>query len=218
MRTYISPIGYDSRRVTRPILSNGLDEGDHIILLRPDADENDQRARSAIRDVTDFLEEIEPDVQLDTAEITYDDLSGAALECSDILQAAEGDLIVALTGGAREILVPFALAAFVHAPRIHQTLTFSDVDGRVREWALPVLQAHVPQKAQRTLAVISEADSPISMPALTEQIEQSKSTATRHVDTLAENDAVTTFRDGKTKYAEITFTGRLLLRAGVQER
>ncbi|WP_049972521.1 helix-turn-helix domain-containing protein [Haladaptatus cibarius] len=214
MRTYISPIGYDSRRVTRPILSNGLDEGDQIILLRPNTENDDQRARSAIRDVTDLLEEIEPDVQFDKEEITYDDLSSAALECSDILQAADGDLVVALTGGAREILIPFALASFIHAPRIHQTLTFSDVDQRVREWSLPVLQAHVPRKAHQTLAVIAEADAPLSMSDLTEQIEQSKSTATRHVETLAENEVVTTFRDGKTKYAEITFTGELLLRAG----
>ena len=35
MTTYLSPIGYDSARVTRPVLSEGIDRGDTVVLLQP---------------------------------------------------------------------------------------------------------------------------------------------------------------------------------------
>jgi len=51
MTIYLSPVGYDSTRVTRPILSEGINDGDRIVLLRPEGPDNDARALEAIEDI-----------------------------------------------------------------------------------------------------------------------------------------------------------------------
>lgn len=213
MRTYIAPIGYDSTRVTRPVLSHGLDTGDVVVLLRPATETDDSRAEGALTDVERMLEEIEPDVQTAVERVTHDDLPAATMECSDLLRAADGEIVAVLGGGARDVLLPFVIATLVHTPLTDTALAFSDIDGRVREWNLPALTADVPAKTRETLAAIARAENGVSVPELTEQTGQAKSTVTRHVQRLDENGVVSTWMDGKTKYARVSLTGRLLLRA-----
>jgi CRISPR-associated protein Csa3 len=211
MRTYICPIGFNSTSVTRPILSRGIDTGDEVVLLRP-ANETEPQAKEALDDVERLLREIEPDVSLTTERISHTEFSTAVLECSDIIRAATGERIVTLGGGARDILVPFVVAAITHVRLLDAALFFSDIDGTVSEWRLPRLTATVPETVRRTLETIADAEDAVSVPALTDRTGQSKSTVTRHVAQLADEGVVETWKDGKTKYARITLTGTLLLR------
>lgn len=209
MRTYLSAIGFNSTSVTRPLLSRGIDTGDAVILIRPNQ-EPDSRAKEAIGDVERLLQEIEPDITLRTEQIAHEDLSTAVLECSDLIRAATGDRIVSLGGGARDVLLPFAIAATTHTQLLSAVLFFSDLDGTVQEWSLPRLTATVPEATVSTLQTIIEADDGISIPELTAQTGFSKSTVTRHVTALADEDAIQTWTEGKTKFARATVTGRLL--------
>jgi len=211
MRTYISAIGFNSTSVTRPILSHGIDTGDQIVLVRPDQPPN-SRAEEAIDDVERLLQEIEPDVALTTERITHTDFEQAVLECSDLIRAAQGDCIVSLGGGARDVLLPFTIAAITHVRLLSTTLFFSDLDGAVREWSLPRLTATIQDTTSNTLKAIAEVNGEISIPELTDETGNSKSTVTRHVTALAEEGAIQTWTDGKTKFATVTLTGRLLLR------
>ncbi len=212
MRTYLSAIGFNSTSVTRPLLSHGIDTGDHVVLLRP-AQEPDSRAKEAVGDVERLLQEIEPDIQLTTEQISHTDFSTAVLECSDLILAAEGNRVVSLGGGARDVLLPFAIAATTHVQLLSAVLFFSDLDGKVRGWSLPQLTATVQDTTVRTLQTIADSDGGISIPELTDQTGSSKSTVTRHVTALAEENAVETWTDGKIKFAEVTITGQLLLRS-----
>lgn len=211
MRTYVSPIGYNSTSVTRPIISRGVDTGDTIVVLRPDVPD-DSRAEEAIGDVERLLREIEPDVSLVTERIPHESFDDAILDCSDVLRAADGDCIVNLGGGARDVLLPFACAAIAHASLVDAVLFFSDIDGTVRELNLPRLTADVPDTTRTTLSAIASSRESISIPVLTDETEQSKSTVTRHVNYLADEGVIETWTEGKTKHARITITGRLFLR------
>lgn len=211
MRTYLSPIGYNSTSVTRPVLSNGVDTGDTIVLLRPDV-EDDARANEAISDVERLVQEIEPDVDVVTERIPHQEFQEAVLRCSDCIQAAEGRRIVTLGGGARDILVPFVIAAITHVELLDAALFFSDIDGTVSEWSLPRLTATVEGTTRDTLRWIAEKPDGTSIPELTELTGQSKSTVTRHVAQLEERDVVETWTEGKTKYVQSTLSGELLLR------
>ena len=212
MRTYISPIGYNPTSVTRVLLSRGLETDDMAVLLRPKTDTDDNRAQEAITDVERMLNEIEPEVSTSIEVIPHDDFPTAVLDCSDIIRAANGTVIANLSGGARDIFLPFTVAVLAHAPSIDTALAFSDIDGKVREWGLPVLTADIPNSAWNTLGLIAEAEESISIPDLTEQTQHAKSTVTRHVNQLNDNDVVTTRQEGKTKYVELSFAGRLLIR------
>jgi CRISPR-associated protein Csa3 len=211
MRTYLSAIGFNSTSVTRPILSHGIDTGDEVVLIRPNQ-VPDSRAEEAIEDVERLLQEIEPEISLTTEQITHGDFETALLESSDLIRAAEGDRIVSLGGGARDVLLPFAIAATTHVRLLDTVLFFSDLDGPVQEWSLPRLTASIQETTAATLQTIVDTDDGISIPELTNRTGVSKSTVTRHVTTLANKGAIETWTDGKMKYAQATITGRLLLR------
>lgn len=209
VRTYIAPIGYNSTSVTRPvILSRGVEEGDQVVLLRPAGDRND-RATEAIEDVEGLLREIEPEVAL-TVEGVPTSFERCVLACRDCIDAAEGHCVVSLGGGARDILLPFTIAVLARLDRVDDVLFFSDLDGSVEEWPLPRLTASVSEPASETLATIV-ARGETTLSELTEQVEASKSTITRHVDELDTSGAVDSWREGKVKHVRPTLAGRLLV-------
>ncbi len=211
MRTYLSTIGFNSTSVTRPLLSHGINPGDEVVLIRP-TQESDTRAEEAIGDVERLLQEIEPEVSFTIEQITHDDFSTALLECSDLIWAAKGDRIVSLGGGARDVLLPFAIAATTHVRLLSTVFFFSDLDGGIREWSLPRLTAPIQETTVPTLRAIVNVESGISIPDLTNRTGSSKSTVTRHVTALADENAIETWTEGKTKFAKATITGHLLLR------
>jgi CRISPR-associated protein Csa3 len=116
-----------------------------------------------------------------------------------------------LGGGARDILLPFAVAAIAHVRLLDSALFFSDIDGTVREWELPRLTATLQDTTRSTLGALDEEGGEASIPTLTEVTGSSKSTVTRHVNQLTDEGLVETWSKGKTKHARITLTGRLLL-------
>lgn len=213
MRTYVSPIGYNSTTVTRPVLSSGVESGDAVVLLRPAPETDENRAQEAIADVERMLTEIEPDVELTVKHVPHDDLQQAVLDCSEMLQTAEPALIVNLGGGARDILLPFLIAVLTHSRLVEKALFFSDIDGSVREWTLPNLLKGPSPGAFDTLAAIEVLGGETTVPVLTETREVSKSTITRHIEELESLGAVSAGREGKTKHAKLTLTGELQLRA-----
>jgi CRISPR-associated protein Csa3 len=212
MRTYIAPIGFNSTSVTRPLLNHGIDTGDVVVLIRPDV-ADDTRATEAITDVEQLLQEIEPKVSVTTERITHSEFSTAVLECSDLIRAADGERIVTLGGGARDVLVPFVVAAIAHARLLDAALFFSDIDGAVNEWELPGLTATLRETAQPTLEALQQKGGSASIPALTDKTGRSKSTVTRHVRRLADEGIIETWSQGKTKHARITLTGQLISRS-----
>ncbi len=210
MRSYISPIGYDSARVTRPLISHGLDTDDRIVLLRPSLEMDDNRASQAVRDVKQMTSQIEPDIDIALEEIPHDDFHQAVLRISDIMEDNSGELVVNLSGGARDIFATLCIAAVVHVDRINTVLTFSDIDGNVREVELPNLTVDVPVAALDTLRQIDSRNAKVSISELSEDLDIAKSTVTRHLQQLEERGLVETWVEGKPKYAKITFSGKIL--------
>ncbi|RLM53752.1 CRISPR locus-related DNA-binding protein [Halobellus sp. Atlit-31R] len=209
MRTYVSPLGYDSTRVTRPLLRYGVEPDDTIVVLRPKDESDDTRADRAVRDVQNMLEQIEPTVSVTVQPIPFTDLRAAIRACLDVFAAARGDLLVNFGGGARDVFLPFAIAATTVTDEITAAFQYSDIDGSVRELALPSLLVTVPAAAQPTLQLVSDADGETTLPDLTAASEHSKSTVTRHLQALASGGLVTTERHGKVKYVSLTLTGEL---------
>ena len=83
MRTYVSTIGHYSPRVMRPILDNGLDADDVVVLLRPRGDTSD-RAKSAIQDVDQTVNELGPGSDIVVEEVSHEAFEAVVLECVDI--------------------------------------------------------------------------------------------------------------------------------------
>ena len=209
MRTYIGPIGYNPTSATRPILSHGLDHGDSVTLIRPKKESDTHRAEQTIGDIERNLGALEPEVSMSVERIPHNDFATAVVCCQKIILRQSGRRILILGGGARDILIPLTIAGIAILDSIDEVLSYSDVDGRVREIQLPNLTASIPEAAESTLDAI-EAIEHASLPKITEQVEHSKSTVTRHVSLLDQEDVVETWREGRTKFVRLTATGSLL--------
>lgn len=212
MRTYISPIGYDTRRVTKPVVSEGFDRGDRVHLLRPAEETDRERAARTIADVEQFLQEIEPGIEVTVERVGTESFEATVGECCRAIDGV-GDgpeTIVALGGGARDVLLPLTVAALVYANRIDTALFFSDLNSAVREWPLPDLTARPPERTGHTLGVLVAASGWQTLSALTEATDLSKSTVIRHVQELETAGVVESETTDREKRVRVTFTGELL--------
>ena len=211
MRTFVSPIGFNTTSVTRALLDYGINGEDTVILVRPSTETGDNRASEAVADVRRILQGIEPQISVNVRRIPHDDFESAVLECSDLLQNSSGAIVVSLSGGARDVLLPLTVATMAHRREIESTLGYSDIDGKVRECMLPDITVTLSEGVHRTLGIIEGHGREISIPELTGQSESVKSTVTRHVNKLETDELVTGRVEHRTKYVSITFSGKLFV-------
>lgn len=216
MRTYISPIGYDTRRVTKPIINTGFGDDDRVVLVRPGTESDTERATQAIADVEQFLHEIEPGFVVDVERVATETFEATVRECCAVLASVANDheTIVALGGGARDVLLPLTVAALVYAREVDTALFFSDLDSSVREWPLPDLTATVPDRTRDTLAAVVQAGDWCTLNQLAAETDQSKSTVIRHVNDLEDRGILEADTRGTAKRVRVTFTGKLLSNDG----
>lgn len=213
MRTYISPIGYDTRRVTRPVINTGLGKNDRILLLRPSVEADTERAEQAVADVEQLLQEIEPEATCDIIRVSTDSFQKTVRDCCRVLTgiATDREIIVSLGGGARDVLLPLTVTALVFARRIDRALFFSDLDSAVQEWPLPNLTAQIPERAVKTFEAIADAETLVSLSDVAAVTGQSKSTVIRHVNDLEDAGVVESDTSEKAKHVQVSFTGELFL-------
>jgi len=208
MRTYVSTIGHYSPRVMRPILNNGLDTDDIVVLLRPRGDTSD-RAKSAIQDVNQTVNELGPGSDVVVEEVSYEAFEAAVLECVDILEAAEGTVVLNFDGGPREIFLPLTVAAIARPDIVDRALQFRDIDEEIEEIGLPNLMSRPSDATLDTLRYLVSIDESTTLPGISDETGKSRSTVGRHLDALESDGAVETWMEGKTRHVAPTLTGRL---------
>lgn len=211
MQTFISPIGFNTTSVTRSLLDYGIDTGDTVQLIRPATETDDNRAAEAVEDVKQLLQEIEPTISVSVETVPHDDFENAVMTCSDLLRTASGEVVVSLSGGARDVLLPLTVATMAHEAVVTTTLGYSDIDGQVRDLGLPSITTTPSEGAQTTLRAITDANSSVTLPELANDLEAVKSTITRHVAALEEAGYITAWTENRTKHVAITLSGRLYL-------
>lgn len=208
MRTYVSTIGHHSTRVMRPILNNGIESDDTVVLLRPRGDSSEQGDK-AVQDVRQTVREIGPEAEVTVENISYESFETSVLECVDILEAAEGTVIVNFDGGPREIFLPFTVATLSQPGLIDTCFQFRDIDGEVSEVSLPNLVERTPESTDETLEAIVELDGSTTLPDIAAKTGKARSTIGRHLDNLEASGAVRTDKSARTRHVELTLGGRL---------
>lgn len=209
VRTYLAPIGFDSRRVVHPVLSEGLDEDDQVILLRPS--DNSQQGEDTVSEVENVLTQVVEELKLTIEQLPYSDFVETMLYCVDLIHEAEGELTVTLGGGAREILLPLTVATFSSPKSVDKVLQVGDIDNNVRRIPKLNLQSSVSRAEFSVLSGISQLDAPISISEIAAELGKSKSTISRHVKSLTERGFLATSEDGRKKTVELTDIGRVYL-------
>lgn len=207
MRTYLAPLGFDSRHVVRPVLSEDIDPGDRILLLQPAT--GSERSDDVFNEVEYILTQVVSDLDLETEALPYSNFVETTLYCVEFIQPADSETIVILGGGAREILFPLTVAIFSSVDSVDTILQVGDIESNVRRIPQLSLRGNVSDAEAGLLAEVDKIDAPRSISQIANEVGKSKSTVARHVSSLESEGFVSSEKDGRSKRISITDSGRV---------
>ena len=238
MKTYISPLGFETTHVISLIVKHGIEKGDRIILLRPIV--SDPRADRAVDDIRDLTGKVDRMITVDVVLIDHHDFSAMMLCLLDLIASAaqpgvlrttqpaapvptpvstpalapaRSKVIVNLSGGPREILIALTAASIALSELVCKTTNFSDIDRELREIKLPHIVRTPDAKVRQILGDIRE-NGPTTLTAIASRLGISESTISRSCAKLADMRAVEIMPDGRNKQITLTLSGRVLLKVG----
>lgn len=209
MKTYISLSGFDSSQIVSLIVKHGVEGKDRIILIRPEV-ELDARGEQMVQAIRDLSHQIDSSIDLQIHRVNHRDFEGMVVSLKALLEKAEGQIIVNLSGGPREIFLAFTVACLSQSGRIFKTTSYSDIERSLQEIALPNITAILEDRQKRILKDVIDSQ-PTSITDIARRLSVSESTVSRQVARLAELGALHLQSKGKTKEVRITLTGRILL-------
>jgi CRISPR-associated protein Csa3 len=150
MKTYISLSGFDTSQIISLMVKYGIERGDRLILLRPE-EEKDSRGESTVQAIKDLSRQIDSSIEVDIHRVDHRDFEGMVISLIDLLKNAEGQVVVNLSGGPREIFLGFVVACLSQSQKIFKTTNFSDIDRTMNEIVLPNITNILDDRLKRIL-------------------------------------------------------------------
>ncbi|WOX55242.1 MULTISPECIES: CRISPR-associated CARF protein Csa3 [unclassified Methanoculleus] len=218
MKTYLSPLGFDTSHLISLIARWGIEEGDRICLIRPEYGE-DVRAERAIDDVRVMGQKISSDIRVDVLKIATRSIEEMTLTLMDEICTStppalpEGYLIVNLSGGPREVLVALTTATLMLSSRIRQCAIYSDITREIETFMPPRLPVLLDERTLQTLADVA-MHNPTSISEIAERIHVSESTASRVCAKLVSMNMIEVQQIKRTKVITLLFGGKIMLKVG----
>jgi CRISPR-associated protein Csa3 len=209
MKTYITPSGFDSSQIVSLIVKYGIEGGDRLILIRP-KNETDLRGESTVQAVRDLSRQIDSSIDLQIHSVDHRDFEEMVLSLKNLLANADGEVIINLSGGPREIFLAFSIACLSESRKIFKATNFSDIDRKLNEIILPNIASVLEEKQKRILQEVLKSQ-PATITDIAERLSVSESTVSRQVARLTEQKALDLTQKGKIKEIRVTLTGKLLL-------
>lgn len=190
MRQYIATFGFDTRRITRAVIREGVDSGDQIVLLQPTVnfeEEGDEyaaeRATEGTRELIEFFNQIDESIRIVSVPVTCSPLRMALQEVSALVteparpaeagipqNAAAKDApplgtkavetILCPGGGPRELLFAVTIAAAAHLSHISEVVMHGDLDNGVANVNLPQVNPHISDRVEDTFQALINEISP----------------------------------------------------------
>jgi CRISPR-associated protein Csa3 len=209
MKTYISMSGFDTSQIISLMVKYGIERGDRIILIRPE-EEKDSRGESTVQAIKDLSRQIDSSIEVDIHRVDHRDFEGMVISLIDLLKNAQGQVVVNLSGGPREIFLAFVVACLSNSQKIFKTTNFSDIDRTMNEIVLPNITHILDERLKRVLRDV-DSYQPTTITEIAQRLEISESTVSRQIGELIGLKALDLTQKGKTKEVRITLTGKILL-------
>jgi len=218
MKTYLSPLGFDTSHVISLIVRCGIERGDRICLIRPEFGK-DARADRAIEAIREMSQKISGDISVDVLRVDNRNIETMILALLDEIRAStppfrsDGSLIVNLSGGPREVLVALTTATLILAPHIHQCAIFSDIERETEIYKPPRLPFSIDERSLQILADVA-AHNPTSISEIAKRAQISESTASRVCAKLASKELIQVQQEKQSRLVTLQFGGKILLKSG----
>ena len=155
MKTYISLSGFDTSQILSLIVKYGIEGNDRMVLIRP-KDERDKRGETTTQAVRDLSRQIDSTIKVEIYRVDHQDFEAMVLSLIDLIKSTEGEIIVNISGGPREIFLAFAIACLSQSQKIYKTTNYSDIDRTMTEVALPRIARRLDEKSNTILNDVHE--------------------------------------------------------------
>jgi CRISPR-associated protein Csa3 len=214
MKTYISPIGFDTSHIFSLLIRFGVESHDKVILIRPKKD--DERSIRAIEELTELVRKIANDITVVVHMVNHLDYTDALYQCINIIDqtSKEGGLnnkiFVNLSGGPREILIALNTASLALSEKIHLVTSFSDVERMLKVISLPHIM-NTPEQKEFGILTDIKKNGPTSFAEIASRLQISESTISRQCSKLSGLQWIDIETRGKNKYATITPSGEIMI-------
>jgi CRISPR-associated protein Csa3 len=198
MRQYIASFGFDTRRITRPVINSGIDAHDQIVLLQPASNFDDEgeftneRAANATAELVEFFNQIDSDIRIVSAPITYPPFDVSIREVSALVTDTERaarngipqndaeagapslgtkmvETILCPGGGLRELLFPVSVVAAAHPSHLSGVVMLGDLDTKPTTITLPTVNPHIPDRTKKTFQAFVDETPPLAKDRITGQ-------------------------------------------------
>lgn len=209
MKTYISLSGFDSSQIVSLIVKYGIEGGDCIVLIRP-TEEKDPRGEQTVQAIRDLSRQIDSSIDLKIYRTNHRDFEGMVASLKNMIEATDGEIIVNLSGGPREIFLALAIASIACSKKISRTTNYSDIDRCLNEIVLPNLAVELEEKQKQIILDVLN-NQPTNIGDIARRLSVSESTISRQVGRLVDLRALYIVPKGKIKEISITLTGKLLI-------
>jgi CRISPR-associated protein Csa3 len=213
MKTYISPLGFDTSHILSLIVKYGITAEDEVIILMSNT--LDERAESAYKSVTELIYTIDNRITIKRVLLDHSDFTGMILTCNGIIKGILKDnprtsIIVNLSGGPREILVALTITSISYAQKISCFTSYSDVSRQLSEIDLPHFTSSLQDRELEVLRDI-KGFGPTSIADISQRLHISESSISRYCTRLLSNKLIDMTAKGKSKLAKIRPSAEVLL-------
>lgn len=184
MTTFVFNMGYDTSHVSSVLARESLEDGCRVILITPG--KSDERQENAIDDISNQLSSLDFDIELETF------TAGKSVE-EDIapileLLRVEDEIIVSLSGGARDILVPLTAALMVYEGEVEKIYFRSDLNSELSEISLPEFSVRLSSTEREIMRAVDSGEDTVDR--IAEKTECSNSTVYRRIDDLLDENLI----------------------------
>lgn len=215
MKTYISPLGFDTSHLIALIVRHGIGSGDRLILIRPM--QNHEQAERAYEEVKGLVERIDQNIEIILVRVDHHDFSEMVITMVDLIKESAGigptpqKVHVNLSGGAREVLIALTTACVAGAEFISSATCYSDVERSLMPVVLPQIVSGPDRKEYLFLKDIMQ-NGPTSVSEIGNRLQISASSASRLCSQAETRQYVSVSVKGKNKIVKILPAGKIRIK------
>ena len=197
-KNFVFNMGYDTSHITSVLASEGLEEGSEVVLVTPQ--ERNDRQENSINDIRNYLNSLDFKASLEifpAGKSFQDDVENFSSLFSNL-----ENVVLSLSGGPRDFLIPMTVAALAEGDNIDKTCFRSDIDSSLKDLELPHFKIELKGSERKVLEAVT--DSPKDIADIVSATGLSESTVYRKISELKERGLLEENSDGY----EATTVGR----------
>jgi CRISPR locus-related DNA-binding protein len=206
MTTFVSTLGFDTSHLQNLIVDKDIEDGDHILLVRPDDD--DSRGENAVQDVKKNVDMLEIDLTTEVLRFDPHEFEETVITLVDRLSETD-EAVVSLAGGDRALLVPLTVAAMSTSTEVRSVHLRSDVTRESSEIGLPQVCLALGDDDDRDILTYVVENGPVSNKQIAAMLGKSEATVHRRVMDLSELGYINVERNGAENSVDTTLLGKL---------